>query len=56
MASTRGSSLQPHEHLKGVDDQDFVAIDKVRYDGDLVAVVVAEDHAHGRKGAGENSG
>ena len=35
--------LAPHEHLKGVDDQDFVAIDKVRYDGDLVAVVVAED-------------
>ncbi|MGH7810993.1 MAG: xanthine dehydrogenase family protein molybdopterin-binding subunit, partial [Candidatus Binatia bacterium] len=32
-----------HEHLKGADDQDFVAIDKVRYDGDLVAVVVAED-------------
>ena len=35
--------LAPHEHLKGVDDQDFVAIDKVRYDGDLIAVVVAED-------------
>ena len=35
--------LVPHEHLKGIDDQDFVAIDKVRYDGDLVAVVVAED-------------
>jgi CO/xanthine dehydrogenase Mo-binding subunit len=35
--------LAPHEHLKGIDDQDFVAIDKVRYDGDLVAVVVAED-------------
>ncbi|HEX6768742.1 MAG TPA: hypothetical protein VF208_05265, partial [Candidatus Binatia bacterium] len=35
--------LAPHEHLKGVDDQDFVAIEKVRYDGDLVAVVVAED-------------
>jgi CO/xanthine dehydrogenase Mo-binding subunit len=35
--------LAPHEHLKGVDDQDFVAIDKVRYDGDLVALVVAED-------------
>lgn len=35
--------LAPHEHLKGVDDQDFVATDKVRYDGDLVAVVVAED-------------
>jgi CO/xanthine dehydrogenase Mo-binding subunit len=35
--------LAPHEHLKAVDDQDFVAIDKVRYDGDLVALVVAED-------------
>ncbi|HET7005683.1 MAG TPA: molybdopterin cofactor-binding domain-containing protein, partial [Candidatus Binatia bacterium] len=35
--------LAPHEHLKGVDDQDFVATEKVRYDGDLVAVVVAED-------------
>src|SRR6476661_9552348 len=33
----------PHEHLKISDDQDFVAIDKVRYDGDLVALVVAED-------------
>jgi carbon-monoxide dehydrogenase large subunit len=32
-----------HEHLKITDDQDFVAIDKVRFDGDLVAVVVAED-------------
>jgi len=35
--------LAPHEHLKAVDDQDFVAIDKVRYDGDLVAVLIAED-------------
>ncbi len=35
--------LAPHEHLKIIDDQDFVAIDKVRYDGDLVALVVAED-------------
>lgn len=35
--------LAPHEHLKITDDQDFVAIDKVRYDGDLVALVVAED-------------
>jgi CO/xanthine dehydrogenase Mo-binding subunit len=35
--------LAPHEHLKIIDDQDFVAIDKVRFDGDLVAVVVAED-------------
>ena len=35
--------VAPHEHLKIVDDQDFVAIDKVRYDGDLVALIVAED-------------
>jgi CO/xanthine dehydrogenase Mo-binding subunit len=35
--------LAPHEHLKITDDQDFVAIDKVRFDGDLVALVVAED-------------
>jgi CO/xanthine dehydrogenase Mo-binding subunit len=35
--------LAPHEHLKITDDQDFVVINKVRFDGDLVAVVVAED-------------
>ncbi len=35
--------LAPHEHLNIIDDQDFVAIEKVRYDGDLVALVVAED-------------
>src|SRR6266508_3719312 len=35
--------VAPHEHLKISDDQDFVAIDKVRFDGDLVAMVVAED-------------
>src|SRR6266508_3358705 len=35
--------LAPHEYLKITDDQDFVAIDKVRFDGDLVAVIVAED-------------
>ena len=35
--------VAPHEHLKLTDDQDLVAIDKVRYDGDLVALVVAED-------------
>jgi CO/xanthine dehydrogenase Mo-binding subunit len=35
--------LAPHEHLKVTDDQDFIAIDKVRFDGELVAVVVAED-------------
>ncbi len=37
--------VAPHEHFKLTDDQDFVAIDKVRFDGDLVAVVVAEDLA-----------
>ena len=36
-------TLAPHEQLKITDDQDFVAIKKVRYDGDLVALVVAED-------------
>jgi CO/xanthine dehydrogenase Mo-binding subunit len=35
--------LAQHEHLKLTDDQDFIAIDKVRFDGELVAVVVAED-------------
>ncbi|HEY6367185.1 MAG TPA: xanthine dehydrogenase family protein molybdopterin-binding subunit [Candidatus Binatia bacterium] len=35
--------LATHEHLKLTDDQDFIAIDKVRFDGELVAVVVAED-------------
>ena len=35
--------LAPHEHLKIVDDQDIVAIDKVRFDGDLVALIVADD-------------
>ncbi|HEX2930838.1 MAG TPA: molybdopterin cofactor-binding domain-containing protein, partial [Candidatus Binatia bacterium] len=35
--------IAPHEHLKIIDDQDFVATDKVRYDGDLVALIIAED-------------
>ena len=35
--------LAPHEHLRIVDDQDVVAIDKVRFDGDLVALIVADD-------------
>ena len=35
--------LAPHEHLKLTDDQDFIAINKVRFDGELVAMVVAED-------------
>lgn len=37
--------LSPHDHFKLPDDQDFVAIEKVRYDGDLVAVIAAEDLA-----------
>src|SRR5262245_2446665 len=35
--------LAPHEHFKLTDDQDFIAIDKVRFEGELVATVVAED-------------
>jgi CO/xanthine dehydrogenase Mo-binding subunit len=35
--------VAPHEHFKLADDQDFIAIDKVRFDGELVAVVVAEN-------------
>jgi CO/xanthine dehydrogenase Mo-binding subunit len=35
--------LAPHEHFKLTDDQDVIAIDKVRFDGELVALVVAED-------------
>ena len=35
--------LPSHEHLKVVDDQDFIAIDKVRFDGELVAAVIAEN-------------
>jgi CO/xanthine dehydrogenase Mo-binding subunit len=35
--------LAPHEHFKLADDQDFIAIDKARFDGELVAAVVAED-------------
>src|SRR5215467_4144878 len=33
----------PHEHFKLTDDQDFIAIDKVRFEGELVAAVVADD-------------
>jgi CO/xanthine dehydrogenase Mo-binding subunit len=32
-----------HELLKLRDDENFIAIDKVRFDGELVAMVVAED-------------
>src|ERR1700752_2233315 len=35
--------VAPHEHFKLADDQEFIAIDKVRFDGELVAAVVAED-------------
>jgi len=35
--------LARHEHLKVRDDQNFIAIDKVRFDGELMAAVVAED-------------
>ena len=35
--------LARHEHFKLTDDQDFIAIDKVRFEGELVALVVAED-------------
>jgi CO/xanthine dehydrogenase Mo-binding subunit len=31
--------VAPHEHFKLTDDQDFIAIDKVRFDGDLIALV-----------------
>ena len=34
--------LAPHEHFKLEDDQDFIATDKVRFDGELIAAVVAE--------------
>ena len=47
--------LAPHEHLKITDDQDFVAIDKVRFDGDLVAVIVAEDLRSAERALGKNS-
>ncbi len=35
--------VAPHEHLKISDDQDFVATEKVRFDGELVAMILAED-------------
>jgi CO/xanthine dehydrogenase Mo-binding subunit len=41
--------VAPHEHLKLTDDQDFIAIDKVLFDGELVAMVVAEDLLAARK-------
>jgi CO/xanthine dehydrogenase Mo-binding subunit len=41
--------LAPHEHLKLRDDQDFIAIKKVLFDGELVAMVVAEDPRTARK-------
>src|SRR4030095_7273038 len=35
--------VAPHEHLRIIDDQDFLATDKVRSDGALVALLIAED-------------
>src|SRR5215471_2667783 len=35
--------VAPNEHFRLSDDQDVIAIDKVRFDGELVAAVVAED-------------
>jgi CO/xanthine dehydrogenase Mo-binding subunit len=45
--------LAPHEHLKLRDDQDFIAVDKVRFDGELVAVVVAEDLRSAERACGK---
>src|SRR6266498_1390041 len=42
--------LAPHEHLKITDDQDFVAIDKVRFDGDLVALAPGAPILHEDRG------
>src|ERR1043166_1191547 len=42
--------LAPHEHFKLEDDQDFIATDKVRFDGELIAAVVAEDLRSARRG------
>lgn len=41
-----------HEHFKLSNDQTFIAIDKVRFDGELVAMAVAEDHRAARRAAG----
>ena len=43
--------VAPHEHFKLADDQDFIAIDKVRFDGELVAAVVAEDPRSAQRAA-----
>ncbi|MGH7775245.1 MAG: xanthine dehydrogenase family protein molybdopterin-binding subunit, partial [Candidatus Binatia bacterium] len=40
-----------HEHFKLTSDQTFIAIDKVRFDGELVAMVAAEDLRTARQGA-----
>lgn len=40
-----------HELIKLADDQTFIAVDKVRFDGELVAAVVAEDTAVARRAA-----
>ena len=40
-----------HELLKLTDDENFIAIDKVRFDGELVALVAAEDLRTARRAA-----
>lgn len=40
-----------HEHLKLSSDQTFIAADKARFDGELVAVVAAEDLRTARRAA-----
>ncbi len=44
-------SVARHEHLKLQNDQTFIAIDKVRFDGELVAAVAAEDLLTARRAA-----
>jgi len=40
-----------HEHFKLTSDQNFIAVDKVRFDGELVAMVVAEELRTARQAA-----
>lgn len=40
-----------HELIKLTDDENFIAIDKVRFDGELIAVVAAEDLRTARRAA-----
>jgi len=41
-----------HEHFKLRSDESFIAVDKVRFDGELVAMVAAEDLRAARRAAG----